>query len=188
MKTINYELAYNNKTVILNLMTFDKSDLKIFKLVFKKLQKLNKYVKNDLKGTRNINFPESLSEAIFCFEMNCGKLLSAKKTSGYSTSFDAYDTKRDKRIQIKCSASAGPTSFGPRSEYDEIYFIDFKSEGKIDGTYKIYKLENDDIDNVKVNKKEKLTDQQKGEKRPRFEIRSTLVVKKNLKPIKVGKL
>ena len=44
MKTINYELAYNNKTVILNLMTFDKSDLKIFKSVFKKLQKLkNRY-------------------------------------------------------------------------------------------------------------------------------------------------
>ena len=39
-----------------------------------------------------------------------------------------------------------------------------------------------------VKELEKLTDQQKGEKRPRFEIRSTLVVKKNLKPIKVGKL
>ena len=120
--------------------------------------------------------------------MNCGKLLSAKKTSGYSTSFDAYDTAREKRIQIKCSASSGPTSFGPRSEYDEIYFVDFKSNGLIDGTYKIYKIENDDIDSVKVNKNQSLVDQQKQNKRPRFEIRSQLVVKKKLEPIFSGRL
>ena len=64
--------------------------------------------------------------------------------------------------------------------YDEIYFVDFKSEDKIDGTYRIYKLENDDIDSVKVNKNQSLVDQQKLDRRPRFEIRSALVLKKNL--------
>ena len=120
--------------------------------------------------------------------MNCGKLLSAKNVSGYSTSFDAYDTTREKRIQIKCSASSGPTSFGPRSEYDELYFVDFKSNGLIDGTYKIYKIENDDIDNVKVNKDQSLVDQQILNRRPRFEIRSQLVAKKKLGPVFSGKL
>ena len=114
--------------------------------------------------------------------------MGAKNASGYSTSFDAYDTKRAKRIQIKCSASSGPSSFGPKSQYDEIYFVDFKSDGKIDGTYKIYKLENEDIDSVKVNKKQSLVDQQQKDRRPRFEIRSALVVKKKLKPVFKGKL
>ena len=135
-----------------------------------------------------MNFPDALSESVFCLAMNCGKLLSAKNASGYSTSFDAYDTTREKRIQIKCSASSGPTSFGPRSEYDELYFVDFKSNGLIDGTYKIYKIENDDIDNVKVNKDQSLVDQQMLNRRPRFEIRSQLVVKKKLEPVFSGKL
>ena len=37
---------------------------------------------------------------------------------------------------------------------------------------KIYKLDNNDIDDVKVNKKHSLVDQQKLDRRPRFEIRS----------------
>ena len=188
MKIVSHKLKKNNKEIILKLMTFDKSDIKIFKSTFNKYRSLNKVLKNKLKGTRIMNFPDALSESVFCLTMNCGKLLSVKNTSGYSTSFDAYDIKREKRIQIKCSASSGPTSFGPRSEYDEIYFVDFKSTGEIDGTYKIYKLENKDIDSVKVNKKQSLVDQQKLKRRPRFEIRSALVIEKKLKPIAQGKL
>ena len=188
MKIINQTIKRNNRDIILELMTFEKKDLKTFKSTFQKYKSLNKILIEKLKGTRIMNFPDALSESVFCYAMNCGKLLGAKNSSGYSTSFDAYDHKREKRIQIKCSASSGPTSFGPRSEYDEIYFVDFKSEGKIDGTYKIYKLENDDIDSVKVNKNQSLVDQQKLDRRPRFEIRSALVLKKNLKPIFVGKL
>ena len=188
MKIINHKLKSNNKDILLELMTFEKNDLKIFKSTFNKYKSLNKVLKGKLKATRIMNFPDALSESVFCLAMNCGKLLSAKNVSGYSTSFDAYDTTREKRIQIKCSASSGPTSFGPRSEYDELYFVDFKSNGLIDGTYKIYKIENDDIDSVKVNKNQSLVDQQKQNKRPRFEIRSQLVVKKKLEPIFSGRL
>ena len=188
MKIINHTLKSNNKDVILELMTFQENDLRIFKSTFNKYRSLNKVLKDKLNATRIMNFPDALSESVFCLAMNCGKLLSAKKASGYSTSFDAYDTVREKRIQIKCSASSGPTSFGPRSEYDEIYFVDFKSNGLIDGTYKIYKIENNDIDSVKVNKNQSLVDQQKLDRRPRFEIRNQLVVQKNLKPVFIGKL
>ena len=188
MKIKNHKIKSGNKEIILELMTFDKSDMRIFKSTFNKYRSLNNILKNKLKATRIMNFPDALSESIFCLAMNCGKLLGGKNTSGYSTSFDAYDTKREKRIQIKCSASSGPTSFGPRSEYDEIYFVDFKSNGKIDGTYKIYKLENKDIDSVKANKDQSLVDQQKLDRRPRFEIRSALVLKKKLKPVFEGKL
>ena len=188
MKIVNYKLKTNSKEIVLVLMTFQKNDLKIFKSTFNKYKSLNKILKENLKATRIMNFPDALSESVFCLAMNCGKLLSAKNASGYSTSFDAHDTKREKRIQVKCSASSGPTSFGPRSEYDELYFVDFKSNELIDGTYKIYKIENEDIDSVKVNKKQSLADQQKLDRRPRFEIRSQLVIKKKLKPVFTGKL
>ena len=49
-------------------------------------------------------------------------------------------------------------------------------------------FENDDIDNVKVNKDQSLVDQQILNRRPRFEIRSQLVAKKKLGPVFSGKL
>ena len=70
----------------------------------------------------------------------------------------------------------------------EIYFIDFANKGFVDGNYKIYMLKNEDIDNVKVNKKQKLTDQQQQDRRPRFEIRNAIIIKKKLKPVCEGKL
>ena len=79
MKIINHKLEANNKHVILELMTFENNDLKIFKSTFNKYKSINKVLKGKLKGTRIMNFPEALSESVFCLAMNCGKLLSAKK-------------------------------------------------------------------------------------------------------------
>jgi hypothetical protein len=188
MELKEHILKYNKKNIILKLLEFAEDDRKIFKETFQQYVSLNKIIKETLKGSRNINFPESLSESVFCLELKCGKLVEAINSGSYSTSFDCFNRVNNKRIQVKCSASDGPSSFGPRSQYDEIYFIDFKSSGVIDGTYKIYKLDNDDIDNVKVNKKQKLTDQQDLDRRPRFNIRNSIIIPKSIKPIKVGSL
>jgi len=188
MKIINHKISLKNKTIILELLTFQKEDRKIFRDTFKKYQQINQVITKSLRGTRRINFPDALSESIFCLDFNCGKILSAKNASGYSTSFDCFDPKTNKRIQLKCSASTGPSSFGPRSEYDDIYFIDMWNNGEIDGNYKVYKLNNDDIDNLKVNKSEKLTDQQDNKRRPRFDIRLKIIQPLNLQPVFVGKI
>ena len=163
MKIINHKISLKNKTIILELLTFQKEDRKIFRDTFKKYQQINQVITKSLRGTRRINFPDALSESIFCLDFNCGKILSAKNASGYSTSFDCFDPKTNKRIQLKCSASTGPSSFGPRSEYD-------------------------DIDNLKVNKSEKLTDQQDNKRRPRFDIRLKIIQPLNLQPVFVGKI
>ena len=47
---------------------------------------------------------------------------------------------------------------------------------------------NDDIDNLKVNKSEKLTDQQDNKRRPRFDIRLKIIQPLNLQPVFVGKI
>jgi len=188
MKIIIHKVNFNKKIVTLELLTFQEEDRKIFKDTFQKYQQINDTIINVLKGTRRTNFPDALSESIFCLEFNCGKILSSSNSTGYSTSFDCFDFKRNKRIQLKCSASEGPSSFGPRSEYDEIYFMDIWNNGEINGSFKIYKLDNDDIDNVKVNKKQKLTDQQEEDRRPRFDIRKQLVETLKLEPVLIGKI
>ena len=62
------------------------------------------------------------------------------------------------------------------------------NNGEINGNYKVYKLNNDDIDNLKVNKSEKLTDQQDNKRRPRFDIRLKIIQPLNLQPVFVGKI
>ena len=84
----------------------------------------------------------------------------------YSTSYDAFDFKNNKRIQVKCSTSTGPSSFGPKSVWDYIYFLDMWNNGNIDGSYKIYHIPNEYIYNTKVNKNQKMSDQQDQSRRP----------------------
>ena len=50
-------------------------------------------------GTRTINLPETLSEAIFCIDMNVGRCVEG--ISGSKSSFDHYDHKQHRRIQLK---------------------------------------------------------------------------------------
>jgi hypothetical protein len=189
MKTKYHKIIHKNRELTLELNIFEKNDLEIFKNTFNLWIKLNSIITGKLKGTRNVNIPDALTESIYCYEMNCGKLISVQgNDKNYSTSFDCYDYINEKRIQVKASSSTGPTSFGPRSEYDELYFIDFNSKGIIDGSYKIYKISNDDIDNCKANKKETVKDQQNLQRRPRFDIRSKLIKPNNIKPIKIGNL
>lgn len=188
MKIFNHKIQYNNKDLILELLNYEETDRIFIKQIFKRWLILNKRLKAQLKATRGLNFPEGLSEPIACLDLKLAKLLSVKGPK-YSSSFDCFDTLNNKRIQIKCSSSEGPTQFGPRSIQDLYYFVDFYSEKKIDGKYKIYKITNNQIQSVKVNKKQ--TVQQKAEasgQRPRFSIRSKIVIPLKLEPIFEGNL
>jgi hypothetical protein len=80
------------------------------------------------------------------------------------------------------------TSFGPKSEWDKIYFMDFYVNGFWDGKFDIYLIENYDIYNHKVNANQTLKDQQKEGRRPRFSIYKDIISIKDLKPIKKGNL
>jgi hypothetical protein len=188
MKIINKAIDYDKRKIILELMTFDRSDRIIFKKTFQIWQKLNNIITKKLKGTRKLNLPDALSESLVCQELGFGKLLSVKSGTNYSSSYDAYDLKNNKRIQVKCSTSTGPSSFGPKSVWDDIYFLDMWNNGNINGNYKIYKIKNDDIYNAKVNKGQKLTDQQDQSRRPRFDLRSSIIIPKKYKPVAEGKL
>ncbi len=188
VKNKKFKLKKGKKVITLNLLYFEESDKEILKNSFNMWKTLSETLKKDLYATRSVNLPEALSEAIVCLDLKIGKLIS-HKGSNFSTSFDCFDEKTKKRIQIKGSSSSGPSQFGPRSEQDIYYFIDFFADKKIDGKYKIYEISNAQIDNTMVNERETVKQKaQKTGQRPRFDVRAKIVEPLKLKPIFEGDL
>jgi len=175
-KLINIE----GRDIDVNLQFYDKSDLPKLKDYYWSWVNLS----NSLQefGGRRINLPEIISEAIYCINFDSARL--NESISGINTSFDCYNIKTKKRIQVKaCSVKEDLTSFGPRSVWDEIYFVHFFPNNKYDGSYAIYKIENNLIYNHQVSKSQSFTDQQKQGRRPRFSIIKDLIKPHNIQPI-----
>jgi len=168
-----------------DVLRFEEKDRKILRDIYYHWRSLCDEL-SSMEG-RNVNLPEGLSESAFCLEMNTVRLTSP--ITGANTSFDCYRISDHKRIQVKaCSVLPDLTSFGPKSVWDEIYFADFYRKGKWDGTFDIYKIDNDLIYNHKVNSNQTLRDQQMQRRRPRFSIYKNIILPYNMKPIKTGKL
>jgi len=67
-----------------------------------------------------------------------------------STSFDCYDEDDDETVQIKASVGltntegvrvrGDLTNFGPRSEFDRLFFLDFFAYENVDGRFAVYEI------------------------------------------------
>lgn len=127
------------------------------------------------------NIPDGLSEGVFCLATGAVRLLGG--ISGANSSFDCYDPHRGTRIQIK-AASVIPdlTSFGPKSIWDELYFLDFYREGKWDGSIDIYYIPDSYIYGNRVNRRQSFSEQQAQGRRPRFSIYKDVIEKHGLSP------
>ena len=134
-------------------------------------------------STRGINLPETISENAFCLFFP--KYVRVVKLKKGKCSFDCINTKTGERVQIKASSVISDlTSFGPRSEWDTLYFLDFSAGN---GSFKVYRIEQDWIYNHQVNKLQTFK-QQEQFRRPRFSIVENIIKVRGLKPIKVCKL
>jgi len=137
-------------------------------------------------GARGVNLHEAISESAFALAMKCPRIL---KVDGSSSSFDNYDPRTRKRIQVKAtSVESDLTSFGPKSEYDELYWVDFYRDGKLDGKFDIYKIPNKLVSRVKVNRSQTMKSQQRQKRRPRFSIRKKIIIPYKIKPTKTSKI
>jgi hypothetical protein len=85
-----------------------------------------KNLNDDIKkiSTRGINLPEVISENAFClFFPECVRVVRLRQGK---CSYDLLNRRTGERIQIKASSiDEDLTSFGPRSEWDTLYFLDF---------------------------------------------------------------
>jgi hypothetical protein len=180
MKIKKYKTKVFGEDCILELMNFNKSDGKKWKRLFDLWKKL-KLGMRDYKS-REPNFPEGLSEVAFCLWSGSSRFIKANRLS--NTSFDTFNTKTKKAEQIKaCSVENDLTSFGPKSKWDALYFLDFYVDGDVDGTFNIYEIPTELIYGNKVNKTQTLKDQQGEKRRPRFSIKNDIIRVNNIKPI-----
>lgn len=184
MNIVNKKLELPEGTFDVEVLEFTDAD----KIKLKKLYKNWRSLCDGLNklGGRRVNLPEGISETAFCIEMKDVVRVDTS-INGANSSFDCYNLKTKKRIQIKaCSVLPDLTSFGPKSVWDEIYFLDFYREGNWDGTFDIYLIKTKDIYDHKVNEKQTLRDQQLQGRRPRFSIYKEIIQSKKIKPIKTG--
>ncbi len=127
-------------------------------------------------GARGINIPEGITEPICCYYNNF--LWSKDEGSEDAISEDG------KKIQIKATSNYNIdlTSFGPRSEFDELHFVRLNQEkNKIE----LYNIPIIDLLKTKVNSTETFEDQQKAGKRPRLSIINSFINVYLLKPYKI---
>lgn len=179
MRTRKIQATAFGEDCTLTLADFDKSDAKEWKEIFDHWRILKVRLTN--YKSRAPNFPEGLSEIAFCLWSGSSRLLKAYKLS--NTSFDTFNAKASRAEQIKaCSIDKDVTSFGPKSKWDDLYFMDFYNDGKLDGRFSVYKIPNNLLYEAKVNSKEALTDQQLGKRRPRLSIKE-LIKEHNIKPL-----
>lgn len=183
MELKEHKIKVFNQECVAKLMHFSKDDGKGWKVIFD-LWKSLKMGMRDYKS-REPNFPEGLSEVAFCLWSGSTRYIKIKGTKkGIAGSFDTFNVKTNKAEQIKaCSVENDLTSFGPKSKWDDLYFLDFYNNGKVDGKFDIYKIPNKYIYDNKVNKKQTLKQQQDEKRRPRFCIKKDIIAKHKLKPV-----
>jgi hypothetical protein len=172
-------IAFGEKCT-LKLMDFNEEDGKQWKKVFD----LWRGLKTNLREykAREPNFPEGLSEVAFCLWSGSSRLIGAKGLS--NTSFDTFNKRTGRAEQIKaCSVEKDLTSFGPRSKWDDLYFLDFYNQGKFDGYFDVYMIPSELIYKHKTSKLKSFKDQQAEGKRPRLQIKNDILAKYNIKAI-----
>ena len=182
MKSEKRILTLKNKEHEVMVDVFDNDDLENVCSIYKQWVKIS----SDLKklGCRRINFPE-ISEIFFCILYDSVRVNSTS-IPGEHSSFDCYNLNRKTTIQVKSASSEDElTSFGPKSTWDELYFLDFYNEGNYDGTFEVFKIPNNLVYEWIVSKKENVTflERQLEGKRPRFSLRK-LIETYEIKPEK----
>lgn len=123
-------------------------------------------------GMRRANLPEMLSEGLSSMLFGWARTNATHLTGCESSSCDLVNLETGKLIQLKgCSTTSdrapGPTSFGPRSEFDELIFmhLDCENDKAI-----FYKLDSEEYKDWQVNRTQTIADQQAEGRRPRVVI------------------
>lgn len=176
MKIKNVVLELPEGDFRTNALEFEPQDVVTLNTVYKNWRTLCDCL--GLLNARSVNLPEGLSESAFCMAKNMWRITAS--INGANSSFDCYDfnaKRNENRVQVKaCSVLPDLTSFGPNSEWDRIFFVDFYREGNWDGTFDVYEIDTEEINNYPVNANQTLMDQKREGRRPRFSIYSGLIL------------
>jgi hypothetical protein len=181
MRLVTREIDLYGTICSADLMEFDKSDTE----EWLKLWDSWKTLKMGLRAykTREPNLPEGLSETAFCMYSGSHRLVDIKGNCNKSA--DTYNLDTMEAEQIKASSvERDLTSFGPKTKWDKLYFLDFYRDGTLDGSFDVYEIDKNLIYNTIVNKGKKQTfrDQQNLDRRPRLSLKEDVIKVHGIKP------
>ena len=179
IETINAKV-YGEESIF-DVIQYDYTDIPDIKKAYESWVTL-KHQSSKLHG-RSPNIPECITETCLCLVTNYVRFYKSRKLK--SASFDCFDLRNEKTVQGKaCSVKDDLTSFGPKSKWDILYFLDFYSHDD-DGTFNIYEIPNDLIYNSLVKEGRTLKAAQELGLRPRMHIKSQLVVPNGIEPFEL---
>ena len=180
MKNYTDKILIQGKKYEAVLLKTEKKDRSEIRKLYRSWLVLKKGLKNF--ESRAPNLPEGISESAFSLAFNCPRVLEVRGSSG---SFDCYNPKTRRRLQIKATTiEKDLTSFGPDSVWDELFFLDFYRRGSFDGKFDVYKIPNRLIYNYQINRRQTFRQQQRQGKRPRFGIKENIIEKHNISPVR----
>lgn len=136
----------------------------------------------DARGQKlpeELYLPEELTEISFAIAKDMWRISKGIPGITYSfTFYDPFSKRNNNRIQVKtCCILPDLTLFGPDSQWDRIFFADFYREGKWDGTFDVYELNTEDINNYKISVGRTLLEQKIQGRSSRLSIYSGLIQK-----------
>ncbi|MEA3273342.1 MAG: Bsp6I family type II restriction endonuclease [Patescibacteria group bacterium] len=179
MKLQKQKVVIDNHELAIEIAIMSQTDAKAFKRLFDLWKRLNVGLS---KYGRKVNIPEVLSEGMFC--VFSGSVRFQRKIRGAGTvSFDTINLKSNRKEQIKATSIAKDlTSFGPKTEWDDLYFMNFYRNGDLDGSFDVYLIPNNLIYEKQVNKNQILRQQQTEKRRPRMSIQE-IIQENKIKPL-----
>ena len=179
-------VMYNDKEINLEVCEYDERDRQEVVDVYTFWKAYRSRSRSWNNKARN-NFPEIISEGVFCMATGAVKIIKAP--SGFSKAHDCYDLTTNERIELKATSIKDDlTSFSPNFNFDRFYFIDFYKDGTFNGKFDIYEIPKSVISNSKVNRNDTVIDQQAEHRRPRFSVLNQIIRPYNIKPIILGNI
>ncbi|EAK9947043.1 Bsp6I family restriction endonuclease [Campylobacter lari] len=129
--------------------------------IYAKWKELNISIKRI--SSRGVNFPDSVSEPIVCYAFNYE--WNNNNKTGDATS------KLGELIEIKATSNfdVDLSSFSPNTHFDKLIFVRLDQESDLAYIYDL-ELNFEQFQNLEVNKKETVLDQQKQIRRPRLSL------------------
>ena len=177
IRTLEHE--FDGTRCVIRVLTFGESDRARIRELYSMWRTLSDGLRNF--HDRRVNIPPGISESAFCLEYNAGRTVNV--TGGASSSFDTIDLTTFRRQQIKATSVENDlTSFGPRSVWDDLYWLDFYRDGAFDGQFDVYKIPDELIYGYQINANQTFADQQQQIRRPRLCIRRNIIRAHNIIP------
>ncbi len=187
--------VYGGGTGSFTVTRYTEDDIPYFK---KNFESWAEHRKSCLEiGGRAPNLCDGFTEGLFCLHTGSVRYLKLtqaqrrkKEYKGFTekletSSLDTYNEESKEAEQLKSSViKYDCSSFGPTSKQDIVYFMHFYRDGKLDGSFDLYKISNE-ILYPAVIRKDGTTfkqDQETG-RRPHFGLIKKVILPNNIKPI-----